>query len=228
MKTLSEVLEGLRAQAQGTQAHYGRAFEVLAKNLLLSAPVWRSHFRRVWLWGELNQGGDTGIDLVAEDALGKLYGVQAKCYEAGHQISKPDIDTFLTRLGGTVDVEGQRRTFDHGMVLATTDAINANAEAALDDFRVPVQVFRLHDLEAFEGVDWEALALGTPAVSVEKPLRDYQLEALAAAERHFATHGRGKLIMACGTGKTLTSLRILEQIIPGGGWPSFWCLPLPC
>ena len=77
MKTLHEVLSCLREQAQGTQAHIGTAFEVLAKNLLTQVAPWRGHLRRVWRWGELHQGVDTGIDLVAEDNFGKLYGIQA-------------------------------------------------------------------------------------------------------------------------------------------------------
>ena len=42
-------------------------------------------------------------------------------------------------------------------------------------------------LEAMEGLDWEVLAgLAQGQVVPEKPLRDYQLEALAAAKAHYA------------------------------------------
>lgn len=70
MKTLSEVLEILRAQ--GAQANYGRAFEVLVGNLLRGHPVWKDTFREVRLWGECGLGPDVGIDLVAEDTEGRL------------------------------------------------------------------------------------------------------------------------------------------------------------
>ena len=100
--SLDEVLARFREEAQGNLSALGAAFEMLVKSILLNAPVYRGHFKRVWLWGELNQGHDTGIDLVAEDKVGKLYGIQAKCYDPRYRVSKEDIDTFLARLGNSI------------------------------------------------------------------------------------------------------------------------------
>ena len=180
-------------------------------------PLYQTQFSRVWLWSELNLGHDTGIDLVAEDIHGDLYGIQAKCYEDGHVVSKPDIDTFLSKLGEYLPFEGAKRTFDHGLIFSTTDAWGDNAERTLADRPIPVQVMTLSRLRAIEA-NWESLAGLTagPAVT-PKSLRDYQQEALEAAAAHYATHDRGKLIMACGTGKTFTSLRLIEQETGGKG-----------
>lgn len=236
MRTLDEVLGVLRAQ--GAQAHYGRAFEVLVKNLLRGLPIWKNTFREVGLWGDYALGQDIGIDLVAEDMEGRLYGIQAKFYEPGHSVAKADIDSFLAALGGEILFKGKPRTFEGGMIFATTDDFGANADALLAAWGDRVQVFNRSWLESLDGVNWERLAglSDIGPVVAEKPLRDYQLEAIAAAKKYYAplpdgtlSHTRGKLIMACGTGKTLTSLRMLEQCTGGGALlSSSLCPPLRC
>ena len=223
MKTFGDVMMALREQAQQVQRHYGAAFEAMVRQLLLRAPLYRHAFKAVHLWGELGAGADTGIDLVAESETGELYGIQVKCYEADHTISKPEVDSFLARLGGTVNYFGAERPFAGGFLFASTDLLNHNARATLEAQTRPVQFIGRSALEAMEGLDWEVLAdLAQGQVVPEKPLRDYQLEALAAAKAHYAAgHTRGKLIMACGTGKTLTALRLLEQELPQGGLALF-------
>lgn len=223
MKTFGDVMMALREQAQQVQRHYGAAFEAMVRQLLLRAPLYRHAFKAVHLWGELGAGADTGIDLVAESETGELYGIQVKCYEADHAISKPEVDSFLARLGGTVNYFGAERPFAGGFLFASTDLLNHNARATLEAQTRPVQFIGRSALEAMEGLDWEVLAgLAQGQVVPEKPLRDYQLEALAAAKAHYAAgHTRGKLIMACGTGKTLTALRLLEQELPQGGLALF-------
>lgn len=223
MKTFGDVMMALREQAQQVQRHYGAAFEAMVRQLLLRAPLYQHAFKTVHLWGELGAGADTGIDLVAESETGELYGIQVKCYEADHAISKPEVDSFLARLGGTVNYFGAERPFAGGFLFASTDLLNHNARATLEAQTRPVQFIGRSALEAMEGLDWEVLAgLAQGQVVPEKPLRDYQLEALAAAKAHYAAgHTRGKLIMACGTGKTLTALRLLEQELPQGGLALF-------
>ena len=219
--TLDEVLARFRAVAQGNLAAQGAAFEALVKNILLRAPVYRGRFRHVWHWDELGWGHDVGIDLVAEDVFGKLYGIQAKCYAQGHTVSKPDIDTFLATLGKPVPFQGAPRAFDHGMIFASTDAWGPHAEAALADWAIPVQLITRAEMNAW-AVDWAVLAgLADGPLVRPRPLRDYQEAARDAAHAHFAANGRGQLIMACGTGKTLTALRILENELPHGGLALF-------
>ena len=67
-------------------------------------------------------------------------------------------------------------------------------------------------------VDWSAFA-GAGEIAAPKPktLRPDQMEALDAVRAGLKTADRGKLIMACGTGKTLTGLRIAEDIVGNGG-----------
>ncbi|MEU7384426.1 DEAD/DEAH box helicase family protein [Streptomyces sp. NPDC042207] len=46
----------------------------------------------------------------------------------------------------------------------------------------------------------------------KKSPRPHQREAINAVFQGFAEHDRGKLIMACGTGKTFTGLKIVERL----------------
>lgn len=217
MMTLFEVLQRFREEAQGVTTAYGSAFEVLVKNILLHAPCYRAHFKHVWRWSELGLGQDIGIDLVAENEFGQLVGIQAKCYEIDHRVSKADIDSFLAALGGSIFFQGEQRFFSQGMLFASTDAWNDTVEKELSARKPPCQLITFSEMNTWD-VDWEVLAGFKDGQLVhEKPLRDYQLEALEDAHRHYASATRGRLIMACGTGKTLTALRIIEQETQGKG-----------
>ena len=68
----------MREQAQGTQAHIGTAFEVLAKNLLQWLPIRKNTFRDVGVGDVHVLGQNIGIDLGFESTKGGLYGIHAK------------------------------------------------------------------------------------------------------------------------------------------------------
>ena len=64
--------------------------------------------------------------------------------------------------------------------------------------------------------DWPDLSLQDPEQLVYKQrpfrLKDHQKEAFDDVINGFKESDRGKLIMACGTGKTFTALKIAEEI----------------
>jgi len=63
-------------------------------------------------------------------------------------------------------------------------------------------------------IDWSQFDLATPEVMElkdHKELRDHQTLAGDKVREGFTTHEHGKLIMACGTGKTFTSPRIYDD-----------------
>ena len=71
-------------------------------------------------------------------------------------------------------------------------------------------------------IDWDIAYPGseitfnlTPRKTYEP--RPHQVEAIEKTLAGFAQHDRGKLIMACGTGKTFTALRLAEQLAEGNG-----------
>lgn len=155
---------------------------------------------------------DRGIDLVARERESQeLWAVQCKFYDPQHQISKPDVDSFLAESG-----TGE---FTKRLFVSTTDRWNSAAERTVTHQAIPVQRLGLDDLFS-ASIDWDSFELSTPEVMQRKgrkTLRAHQERALAAVREGLASADRGKLIMACGTGKTFTSLAIAEELTGEGG-----------
>ncbi|WP_231578266.1 DEAD/DEAH box helicase [Rhodococcus sp. PML026] len=178
----------------------GRQFEDLCMWFLANDPQYRNVLRRVWLWDDWpgRWGADAGIDLVAEDQEGRLWAVQAKAYGAQYSVTKADVDTFLS--------ESSRRQFHYRLLIATTDRIHHVARRTIDAQEKPVGLLGLSDLVTAD-VAWPPDPTSLQPSPRPKPARphDYQREAIDAVVAGFAAADRGQLIMACGTGKTLTA-----------------------
>lgn len=214
--SLRSLLERYRA-ASSSEREKGTYFERLVKVWLEHAPTQKDQFSRVLLfseWAKENRFDqrDTGIDLVAQlsDSPDDWCAVQCKFYREGHRIQKADIDSFFTASG--------KRPFTRRMIVDTTGVQwSEHAEEALRDQIVETTRVGLSDLED-SGIDWQAFAETQKVRLVErKRPRPHQIEALAAVREGLATADRGKLIMACGTGKTYTALHIAEQMVGKGG-----------
>ncbi|MFK0085448.1 DEAD/DEAH box helicase [Glutamicibacter sp. NPDC090743] len=213
-QTFADVFDDLYFSAT-SQWDKGSKFERLLKRYLQVEPKYADQFSQVWLWQEWpDRNGlvDTGIDLVAEDRYtGELVAIQAKFYDPARPLPKQSIDSFFTELG--------KAPFTGGMIVSTTDNWSKHAEAALLNQSKPIQRIRLKDFEE-STIDWSQFSLEEPEVLVQLPgkqPRKYQQEAIDAVTKGFELHDRGKLIMACGTGKTFTSLKLIEEQVPVGG-----------
>lgn len=204
----------------------GDRFERLMQAYLKSDPKYAYLFKNVWLWnefpGKLDLGGsDTGIDLVALTHEGDYWAIQCKCYQEGTTIDKPAVDSFLSTSSREFKNENQETTrFSQRMWIDTTGRKwGSNAEEAIHNQNPTVTRLRLFDLiEA--PVDWEKLENGIHGEisrTPKKTLRPHQREALEKTHEYFKSAERGKLIMACGTGKTFNSLRIAEKETDGNG-----------
>lgn len=122
-----------------------------------------------------------------------------------------DIDSFFAESGA--------KSFNWRMTVSTTDKWSRHTEEALVGQHVPVTRLRVQDLDE-SSIDWSQFSLRIPEVMQRKDkkvLRAHQRLALGRVREGFHAYSRGKLIMACGTGKTLTSLRITENLVPSGG-----------
>ena len=100
---------------------------------------WSTQVEKVWLWDDYpgRWGRDCGIDLVFKHKNGQTWAVQAKCYSPSYEITKPDVDKFLS--------ESNRKVIDHRLLIATTDRIGANAKQVIDAQEKPVvQYLRTH------------------------------------------------------------------------------------
>lgn len=201
----------------------GSRFERLMQAYLRTDPQF--HLQQVWLWNEFpcraDLGGmDTGIDLVALTADGEYWAVQCKCVQESAVTDKPAVDSFLATSGRSFrDSSGIERRFAHRLWISTSSRWGANAEETLRGQSPEVGRISLHDLMAAP-VDWEKLesgVFGEAARTARKTVRPHQQEAVDKAHEHFKAADRGKLIMACGTGKTFTALCIAEKETGGSG-----------
>ena len=139
---------------------------------------------------------------------GENHAIQCKNYTQDHRISKADIDSFFTASG--------KSYFQHRIIVATTDHWTENAYASLSNQNPPVTVINRSDLE-HSTIDWENFAFQKEITfKPKKDLRPHQISALSAVRSGLKDTDRGKLIMACGTGKTFTSLKIAENIAGNG------------
>ena len=212
--TINQVLDELRTSALD-ERDKGDKFERLVQGYLRTDPQWARQFSDVWLWSEWpgrNGKPDTGIDLVAKDRdTDELTAVQCKFYAPDTYIQKSHIDSFFTASGKT--------GFTRRIVVSTSDNWSKNAEDALKDQQIATQRLDISFLSE-SVIEWGQYSLTTPSVMPTqgpKTLRPHQTRALEAVRQGFSEADRGKLIMACGTGKTFTSLRIAEDMVGADG-----------
>ena len=215
MSALQTLLDTYRSET-ATERDKGTAFEKLVAAWLVTDPVQAQRFQRVQPWSDWareqeQDGSDTGIDLVGTRHDGSLVAIQCKFFESHRSIQKRDIDSFISASG--------KQPFAERLIVETTEVPwSSNAEDMLRNQTLPTTCIGLQQLRE-SPVDWSAFA-GSGEIIRPKPkqLRPDQDEALAAVRVGLETADRGKLIMACGTGKTLTSLRIAEAMVGTGGY----------
>lgn len=205
---LHKLLNSYR-DASVTEREKGTYFEELICTYLRNEATYRDLYNRVWTYKEwaVEHGydaRDTGIDLVAQThGTGEFHAIQCKFYAKDYRIQKGDIDSFFTASG--------KKTFSHRVIITTTDNWSEHASDALQDQHPPVSKIDLHDLETSQ-IDWSKYRpKHAPEYKAKKTLKNHQERALSAVLSGLETADRGKLIMACGTGKTFTSLKIAEQ-----------------
>lgn len=222
--TFKDVIDKFR-KTSFTEKEKGTRFERLMKQWLLTDPRYNT-LKYVWLWDEFPGrkdfgGSDIGIDLVAKSEEGEYWAIQCKCYQETATIDKKAVDSFIATSGKTfVDADTmQTAVFSHRLWISTTNHWGNNAEETIHNQIPPVNRIGLLDLED-SPVDWQKLLDGIEgkgALLAGKQLRKHQLEAISKAREYYKDHDRGKLIMACGTGKTFTALRMAEDLLDGKG-----------
>jgi predicted helicase len=213
MTILNNLLDSFR-NAAVTEREKGTYFEELICTYLRNEAIYRDLYSDVWTYADwaIQQGldkRDTGIDLVAKtNGTGEYHAIQCKFYAEDYRVQKSDIDSFFTASG--------KKHFTYRIIVSTTNHWSEHAEDALCNQQPPVSKIDLHDLENSQ-IDWSQYQPTSPAVlKRKKDLRPHQTIALAEVKKGLAQADRGKLIMACGTGKTFVSLKIAESLAGAG------------
>lgn len=188
-------------------AKRGKQFESFVKWFLKNDPEWSTQVDHVWLWEEYPErwGVDCGIDLVFRHRNGENWAVQAKCYASDYHITKHDVDKFLS--------ESNRKDIDKRLLIATTDHIGKNAIQVCEAQEKTVVRYLLSDFDRAEIVYPSRYEDLQSARRKDPPNpHPHQLEAISAVAENFQNAASGQLIMACGTGKTFTTLWIKEKL----------------
>ncbi len=216
--SFNTVLQELRALSSEPRAR-GTLFENLMKKYFLTDPIYRNRFKQVYTWVECpdTSGSDEGIDLVAITHDDEHCAIQCKFYAEDHRLQKGDIDSFFTASG--------KRPFTERIIVSTTNSWSEQAERALDGQHIDCERIGLANLQNSKVV-WSKLH--TPQNLVRVPPQElfkHQKEALKDVLAGFQQDDVGQLIMACGTGKTFTSLRIAEEMVPNGSGNILFLVP---
>ena len=214
MTTFRQLLEQFDESAKTLTAK-GRRFEEFCEAFFKLGQAAGYDFDEVWSWPDWpgREGrGDTGIDLVArERGSGGLVAIQCKFYSPQATLSWANASTFVGMLG-----EPQ---FSSGLIVSTAGSESANLHSNIQRNAKPIRVWRVEDFEE-SAVDWNLFRIDRPAqLALREPkhLYPHQKQAIADVTNGFANHPRGQMIMACGSGKTMTALTIAEQFVGAGG-----------
>ncbi len=208
-----------KLQAIPNLRHKGSLFEKLSRRFLIEHDS-ANEYESIDLWSDFKlrgNKGDRGIDMVITTASKEYIAVQCKFHQ--DNISLNDISTFLSQLQAGV---GEVR-FKKGIIISTSKLTRAALEE-IEQIRSTGMGIDIDEITEedfiYSQIDWEKF--DPTQTQDELPLCDkkkphsHQIEAIKATKEYFSSpkNARGKLIMACGTGKTYTSLKIMEALDP--------------
>lgn len=232
MQSFHDIIQNIRSTSINPK-QAGSKFEILVLRWFCVTPLY--DVARGWLWSDFAKAvgldaHDLGIDIVLEMRNGEFWAVQCKFYGSRTRVAEGDVSNFLSHQGkmftppSADDKSNSEKITFSRFLWVDTDAVwNKNAEKLVDrreNFtRLSTSVL------ANSNVDWDAIAKGKDVNIEPKKLRDYQREVVEKAQAHYKNNSRGKVIMACGTGKTLTSQRIAEAVATTRGSFVLYCVP---
>lgn len=211
MTPVETVLDQLRSIST-TEKEKGDRFEELMLHAFRTDRTFEQQFTDVWLWNDWpgRSTVDIGVDLVARAPDGGLVAIQCKCYDPAATLDKSEIDSFIS--------ESSKAHWSRRIIVSTTDKWSKHAEEALDGHTIPIERLGVDHLDAMT-VDWSSYDLLNPKglkATARHVLRPHQEVAVEKVRAGLAEYDRGKLVMACGTGKTFTALRIAEEVAGAG------------
>ena len=217
MSGIDSLLERIRSLSR-SEHDKGARFEDLMARWLVTDDLQKLQYKKVqhyadWAEEQGETQKDLGIDLVASlhEETG-FVAIQCKCYQPDHVVQSNDMDKFLS---ASSKEKFCRRLF----IDTTTKDWGANIQKKIKDQKPPLIRITLHDLRKSDVV-WEKIDpfqnRNDLLVKEKKELYPYQNKVLQDVVDGFKKNDRGKLLMACGTGKTFVALKIAEKIAGKG------------
>ena len=195
----------------------GDAFELLTKYYLRLHPTYTTQLEHIWLLSDVPKNihkklnlphTDEGIDLVAETKDGKYWAIQCKYKEdETRSVTRKELSTF-TDLAFSIC-----RNIELGLVCANAERVSHKLKMHGDKISFCAsEVWSSLDEEFFKRIHED---IKGNTISIQKYFpRKHQQRAIKNAYRYFVEEGnsRGKLIMPCGTGKSLAGYWIVEKL----------------
>ena len=224
MKTVYDALDPI-VNGSATTKEKGDKYEAACVYYLKNDPFYALFFSRVgtiaqaleWDDCPVHDTQDNGIDLMAQTAeAGEWWAIQCKCYDGEKDLPKGICDSFFAH---AAYIDG----VDSLMVMTTAKGPGKNLQKQIDaSGSMYIDTAKM----AASNIDWAPFIEGVPAGErVTYDLRSHQERAVAAIEEKWAEFDRCKAIMACGTGKTLMSLRLVEDWIGPAAGTILFCAP---
>lgn len=215
-----------------TNVEQGKRFEKLIKKILQVDCFLRKEFniKEVYLWNEFSDkfqinSHDFGIDIIILNESDEVIAVQCKAFNPKYKLNLNDFKNFLG-INSIIDHKG--RVFakiSQSLIFHTCKSVSNEFERALEqnanEGKAKAIAFGYNELKNLE-IDWQNLDLNaidlTTKSKGKKTLRPHQSKAFEAIKKHFVeqNNARGKVIMACGTGKSLLAIRTIDSLVESG------------
>lgn len=189
----------------------GDAFEKLTRAYLSNEPS--LELSNVSLWQDFSYEMDTGIDLTADSPNGKV-AIQCKFWKEGSRaLNYDDLKTFINEVLLTDEYKQAILVDTTGIEL---DSLLETKLEALKNKKLFIRI-TLDDLRTSRVDLVHHFKTGEVRWHDKKHPRPYQQAGIDKGIEHFLQSNRGKMVMACGTGKTFVALRIAEGFVGKGG-----------
>ena len=213
-KDLNKTLESFTKSNRAKLA--GDIFEYLTKLYLETAPQYKSKLRKVYLEKEVPSNlrkklnlpdTDEGIDLIAETNDKEYWAIQCKYRSNSNETLtiKEDLSTF-NNLAFT-----HCKNITHGIVCATVNKPPKKIKLLKSiGFELLETWLGLDDGDLFTQI--KAKCVGKKYKPIILKPRPHQVAAIKKTIEHFKSNERGKIIMPCGTGKSLTAFWIAKKM----------------
>ncbi len=212
------IFEQIIAQST-TTVEQGTQFENIIIQYFQKDPKYSGDIEKIWRWNDWpdRTGMDVGVDLVVRTVDDEYWAVQCKCYDPQKKIDKKGVDSFLAASAVQFHTDTGMKSFSQRFFV-TTAPLGSQAQRIIKEQSDPPIVLDWEKLEEAP-FDWQSANSPEGILIRKQPnnLRPHQEKAIADVMSGFETDDRGQLIMACGTGKTFTSLRLAEQYAGAGG-----------
>jgi predicted helicase len=212
--TWSEFWE--RTKRLSSAGDKGVVFERLTQLYLQTAPEYQSELEQIWTLREVPPDVrtllalptlDEGIDFIARTRHGKYWAIQSK-FRSQHDkpLTRRELGTFSSLAFNTCN------NIDLAVVAHTASKPVSKRHLMRNTTEIGLDRWQSLDQEAWSLIVGK-LKGRSPTPKARTP-RPHQSAAVAAAKTHFVRDGatRGRLIMPCGTGKSLTAYWIAEEL----------------